>query len=68
MSIKSDIAKFLIAILLPVILVLVGAGIAALGIYLGVQILFFTGLIVVGAGVLWGVGLVLLHGPADLFG
>lgn len=54
MSEKRGFIQFLIAILAPFALILIGAGIGALGLSLEWQWLVWMGLIVAGAGVVWG--------------
>lgn len=57
----------LIGILMPLILVLGGAGLAALGVTQGSLALIVAGLIVAAAGVLWGVITLELTNPFDWF-
>lgn len=57
MSAKRDILKFLVMILMPVVVILLGAGLAAAGIAAGWMWLFWAGLIVAGIGLLWGLAL-----------
>lgn len=63
MSDQRGFVRFLVALLMPFVLVLAGAGLAALGFTQEWWWLFWTGLIVTGAGVLWGAILLLFHGP-----
>jgi len=58
---------YLIGLLMPLILVLGGAGLAALGVTQGSLALIVTGLVVAAAGVLWGVLVLELTNPFDLF-
>ena len=67
MSEKRGCLQFLIGILMPILLIVVGAALAALGFTQGWAFLVWTGLIVAGVGLLWGIVLVLMHGPTDLF-
>lgn len=66
MTEKNGFAKFFVALLMPFLLILIGAGLAALGITMGWTILFWAGLIVAAIGLLWGAILMLFHGPVDL--
>lgn len=66
MSERRGFAKFLIGLLAPFVLILAGAGLAALGFTQAWWWLFWTGLIVAAAGVLWGAILLLVHGPTDV--
>lgn len=54
MTFLHDLAKGLASLLAPFLVIAAGAGIAALGIKLGWSWLTWTGLIIVGAGVIWG--------------
>lgn len=58
---------YLIGLLMPLILVLGGAGLAALGVTQASLALIVTGLVVAAAGVLWGVIMLDLSNPFDLF-
>jgi len=55
----------LIGLLMPLILVLGGAGLAALGVVQGSLVLIVMGLVVVAAGVLWSVVVLDLANPFD---
>jgi hypothetical protein len=57
----------LIGLLMPLILVLGGAGLAALGVVQGSLVLIVMGLVVVAAGVLWSVVVLDLANPFDWF-
>jgi hypothetical protein len=57
----------LIGLLMPLILVLGGAGLAALGVVQGSLVLIVMGLVVVAAGVLWSVVVLELTNPFDWF-
>jgi hypothetical protein len=52
---------------MPLILVLCGAGLAALGVVQGSLVLIVMGLVVVAAGVLWSVVALELTNPFDWF-
>jgi pantothenate kinase len=56
-----------IGVLMPLILILAGAGLAVLGVTQGPLWLLVAGLVLVGAGVLWGVLMLDLSNPFDLF-
>jgi hypothetical protein len=64
---KRGIVGFLIGLLMPLILVLGGAGLAALGVMQGSLLLIVMGLVVAAAGVLWSVVVLDLTNPFDLF-
>jgi len=63
---KRSFVQFLIYVFAPIALILVGAGVAALGMTMGWMFLFWAGLIVAAVGLIWGVFLMLFHGPIDL--
>lgn len=65
MSEKSGFAKFLLALLMPLVLILIGAGLIALGITMGWTFVFWTGLVVAAVGLLWGAFFLIVHGPLD---
>ena len=67
MSEKRSCLQFLIGILMPIVLIVVGAALAALGFTQGWAFLVWTGLIVAGVGLLWGIVLVVMHGPLEWF-
>ncbi len=67
MSELRGFVKFLVAVLAPILLVLGGAGLSALGISMGWYFLLWTGLIIAGIGLVWGIVFLLLFGPTDLF-
>ncbi len=48
-------ATWLLSLLMPVVLVLLGAGIGGVGLMQGWSWLVWAGLIVIGIGVLWGI-------------
>ncbi len=50
---------WLLSLIIPVVLVLLGAAIAGVGLTQGWSWLFWTGLVVAGIGVLWGICLCL---------
>jgi hypothetical protein len=56
-----------IGVLMPLILILAGAGLVVLGVTQGPLWLLVAGLVLVGAGVLWGVLMLDLSNPFDLF-
>jgi hypothetical protein len=64
---KRELVGFLIGILMPLILVLCGAGLAALGLMQGSLVLIVMGLVVATAGVLWGVVMLVLTNPFGWF-
>ncbi len=64
---KRELVGVLIGILMPLILVLGGAGLAAIGVTQGSLTLIVAGLIVAGAGILWGVIALVLTGPFSWF-
>lgn len=64
---KRGMVGFLIGLLMPLVLVLGGAGLAALGFTQGSLALIVAGLIVAASGVLWGVITLELANPFDWF-
>ena len=62
----DGVINLLITILTPFVLNVLGPGLASLAISAGWSWLFWTGHIIAGVGLLWGVVLLLLHGPIDL--
>ncbi|MEO0467388.1 MAG: hypothetical protein AAF216_12675 [Pseudomonadota bacterium] len=54
MSILKGVLKFLLSLFMPVILIAAGGGLAVLGIEQEWNWLFWFGLIVFGAGIVWG--------------
>ena len=60
---RYGIVGFLIGLLMPVILILGGAALAAVGVMQASLFLIVTGLIVAAAGVLWGVVMLTLANP-----
>lgn len=58
-------AKFVVAVITPILLVIGGATLAALGISNGSSFLVWTGLIIAAVGLLWGGLFLLLYGPTD---
>ena len=64
---KRGSSGYLIGLLMPLILVLCGAGLAALGVVQGSLVLIVMGLVVVTAGVLWSVVALELTNPFDWF-
>ena len=59
--------KLIVGLLFPFILVLGGAGLAALGLMQGWLVLIVIGLILVAAGVLWSVVVLDLTNPFEWF-
>lgn len=59
--------RSLISLLLPLILVLVGAGLAALGGAFGWLVLMIAGVVVAAAGVLWALIMLELANPFEWF-
>jgi hypothetical protein len=57
----------LIGLLMPLILILGGAGLVSLGVSQGSLVLMVMGAVIVLAGVLWGVIMMDLANPFDLF-
>lgn len=53
--------RVLVNALMPFLLVAAGAGIASLGLTYSLTLLIWTGLIMVGAGILWGLFLFLYY-------
>lgn len=66
MSFLRDLIRFLTYLLMPLILILVGAGIAGGGFSLGWNWAVIAGLVVAAAGVVWGVFLFLVHSPFEV--
>jgi len=64
---KRGMIEFLVRLLMPFILILGGAGLATLGVTQGSLAIIVAGLIVAAAGVLWGVIMLDLTNPFDLF-
>ena len=46
---------FLVSLLMPVVLIVIGAAATGGGLYLGWSWMTLTGLVIIGVGVLWGV-------------
>ncbi|MAW60566.1 MAG: hypothetical protein CMJ94_06995 [Planctomycetes bacterium] len=65
MSEKRGFVAFLVTLLMPFILILVGAGMVGGGFSLGWNWAIIPGLVVAAAGVLWGAIVFFLHGPID---
>jgi hypothetical protein len=63
---KRGFVGYLIGLLMPLILVLGGAGLAALGVVQGSLVLIVMGLVVVAAGVLWSVVVLIFDEPVRL--
>ena len=64
---KRGFTGYLIGLLMPLILVLGGAGLAALGFVQGSLVLIVMGLVVVAVGVLWSVVVLELTNPFEWF-
>lgn len=64
---KRGLTGYLIGLLMPLILVLGGAGLAALGVVQGSLVLIVMGLVVVAVGVLWSVVVLELANPFEWF-
>ena len=64
---KRGFFGYLIGLLMPLILVLGGTGLATLGLMQGSLVLIVMGLVVVAAGVLWSVVVLDLTNPFDWF-
>lgn len=64
---ERGIIGYVIGLLMPLILVLTGAGLATLGIMNASLMLIIMGVIVAAAGVIWGVIVLELTNPFDLF-
>lgn len=60
---RYGLVGLLIGLLMPVVLILGGAALAAVGVMQGSLFLIVTGLVVAAAGVLWGVVLLNLSNP-----
>ena len=67
MNKKRGAIELLIGLLMPLMLVLGGAGLAALGLTQGSLVLIVMGLVTAAAGVLWGVLVLDLANPFDWF-
>ena len=67
MAEKQGLIRLIVGLLFPFILVVGGAGVAALGLTQGWLVLIVTGLIVAAAGVLWSVMVLDLTNPFDWF-
>ncbi|MEE4300079.1 MAG: hypothetical protein V2J24_11620 [Pseudomonadales bacterium] len=49
----KELARFLVVLLAPFVLIFGGAGVIALGVEREIEFLIWTGLIVLGSGLLW---------------
>ena len=58
--------RALVTALIPVILVVVGGGVAWLAVQVDLQFLFWIGLAIAAVGAVWIIGFILIHGPSDL--
>ena len=63
---KRSFVQFLVYVFAPIALILAGAGVGALGLMMGWTFLIWAGLILAAIGLIWGVFLMLFHGPIDL--
>ena len=61
MNFFTDILKSVLSLLWPVLLIGLGALVAAAGLNFEINFLIWTGLIITAAGVLWGAILYFLH-------
>ena len=57
---------FLVALMMPFILIFAGGGIVTLGVTMGSLPVIIFGAVIVLAGLVWGAFLLLLDGPMDL--
>ena len=64
---KRSFLRFVVGVLAPIFLIVVGAAIAAGGLSQGWSFLIWSVVIVAGVGLLCGIVLLLLHGPLDWF-
>jgi hypothetical protein len=64
-EILTGIGKFLVGLLVPVLLILAGAGFVALGIHYEIALVGWFGAALAGAGIVWGFFLVAAHGGFD---
>ena len=64
---KKPRGRSLIAVLMPLLLVLGGVGLASLGLWQGSLVLMALGVLVAAAGVLWSVIVLDLADPFDWF-
>ena len=64
---KKPRGRSLIAVLMPLLLVLGGVGLASLGLWQGSLVLMALGVLVAAAGVLWSVIVLDLANPFDWF-
>jgi len=58
-AVARELTKFVVALLIPIALIFIGAGLFALGVHFKMAFLLWTGGVVALCGVLWGVFLVL---------
>lgn len=64
-SILKDVVKFLFGLFAPIILIVLGGLLVGWSISNDYTILAWTGVVMVGAGILWGIFLFAYHGPID---
>ena len=67
MSFLKGLLKFLLSLFMPVIVIAAGAGLAGLGLQQEWVWLVWAGLIVIGAGIVWGVLLWLWADSGSMF-
>ncbi|MCH2100963.1 MAG: hypothetical protein MK209_03470 [Planctomycetes bacterium] len=65
MSEMRSFIKFLVSLLMPFVLILVGAGMVGAGFLWGWNWAIIPGLVVAAAGILWGVIIFFWHAPID---
>ena len=63
----KGVLAFLVAFLMPLILIFGGGGLVTLGVTMGSLPVIIFGAVIVLAGLVWGAFLLLLNGPLDLF-
>ena len=61
----KGLARFLLGLFAPVILIVLGCLITGWALTNDYAIFFWTGLVMVGAGILWGAVLMSYYGPID---
>jgi len=63
----KDILKGLASFIPPIIVIIIGAGITTWGMMIGSSFVFFTGIILIAAGIIWGLLLFFYHDAFTLF-